>query len=268
MNNFRVFNRNDFGQWISNSLYGCKSFVWEEVATYRLLSGLIRVIKGVDELALQTGVTMTAQGLGSSFLGVQNLSGQSEEMQCILSLMAACIHKCSTDIDSQVVHINFIILIFIFLVHNQAFANILLGLKSCSASSLEARRVLSNLAKYMRQNGRWKRTLVSLKSSEVSMCIWGLQGMSSDLVEVKEILRLINEAFEIKKTNLQAVLKFRSWEEISMLLAGMKNMNTDCPHLSMFLMHVSQSVNDYFNTQNLQQVILLAMDLTNFDIKM
>jgi hypothetical protein len=69
----------------------------------------------------------------------------------------------------------------------QAVANILLGLKSCTSNSEEARLVLRTLTRQLSHDQLWTKTLPKIKSKEISMCMWGLQGMSIDLPEVQHL---------------------------------------------------------------------------------
>jgi hypothetical protein len=93
-----------------------KSFSWDCEESALLLSSLIQVIKKSvalhysdaepsgqsDFIRPVRGFAMTAQGLGSCFLGIQNLPGDRPEMQWLLSFLASSIPLCTTPIDTQV----------------------------------------------------------------------------------------------------------------------------------------------------------------------
>jgi hypothetical protein len=95
-----------------------KSFSWDCEESALLLSSLIQVIEKSVALHYSDaepsgqsdfiqprplrGFAMTAQGLGSCFLGIQNLPGDRPEMQWLLSFLASSIPLCTTPIDTQV----------------------------------------------------------------------------------------------------------------------------------------------------------------------
>eukprot|EP01036_Dinobryon_divergens_P029292 gene29292-38364_t len=254
------------GQCISNSLYGLKSCTWESDEALQLLDALMATIftrvtvdssspdQKVNSEVLGTrwntraGVPMTSQGLGSCFMGVQNLCGESNQMKRLLPFLASCIPLCSNEIDSQ------------------AVANILLGLKSCTSNSEEARLVLHTLTRQLYHDRLWTKTLPKIKSKEISMCMWGLQGMSIDLPEVQEFLAILNDALDMKaeledtrsrgrqhspiSISADRGFRFESSEEIALLLSGCKSMHSENPTLMRLIGKVSTAMEAYCKVQN------------------
>ena len=230
------------------------------------------------------GVPMTPQGLGSCFLGVQSLDVERPQTQRLLSFLAHCIPLCSGDLDSQVLMnqnspCSSELQVSLGLL--QAVANIVLGLKSSSSRSQGSRQVLQALNAQLAKQATWWR---SLKGQEVSMCLWGLQGMEVDLPEVNDFLLLLNDAldrrklgntkekapsvaswprravsstsaanqssFIHKKESQSAALEFRTFEEISLLLAGMKSMHSNSAQLLRLLRHVSEAMRAFITSHS------------------
>ena len=86
--------------------------------TARAMSKEARLEKLTKELS-EVSLPITAQGIGSAFVGIQNLQSGHSEMRVLLKILSNCLSRSlSTPLDSQ------------------AIANVVLGLKSCSGQEV------------------------------------------------------------------------------------------------------------------------------------
>ena len=127
--------------------------------------------------------------------------------------------------------------------------------------------MLRTLTRQLSRDRLWTKTLPKIKSKEISMCMWGLQGMSIDLPEVlhfhcilfkcslkmrhgnqvQEFLAMLNDALDMKlelennrlrgrsnnpaSISAESGIRFESSEEIALLLSGCKSMHSENPTL-------------------------------------
>ena len=163
---------------ISSALYGLRGM---DSSSTTVLS-VLKLLN--DKIRENKHLIMDPQGVGMSFIGIQKMSCDSIEMQNILESLSLCILKCPIGLDSQ------------------ALANTLEGLKCCScdssSSSSSVIKVISALQYNLKTfHNELKSPLENMTSKELSMTLHGLQGISSDYVEVRIFLDTLCQVLKV-----------------------------------------------------------------------
>lgn len=212
-------------QAVANMCYGLKNLNSDGIEAQLLLYQIEQTIKRCYrsnhnqlEHIFQSSLQMTAQGLGSTFLGLQGMSSEVQSMRNMLTILHPVLLNCKHSLDTQ------------------AFANIVLGLRSCTDASTEAKRILQALADILTQTPQ---TLKSIRTKELSMLLWGLQGMSSDSPEIDYFLGALTSSLE----KLQSPLSFTSGDEVGPAIGGMRKMSSENNNVKRLLRIVTRALN-------------------------
>lgn len=236
------------GQAISNALYGLRGLNDCDPGVEKLLSAIHATIqrsiavKGPDEKC----ISMTPQGIGSAFFGLQGFSCSSPSASSILAALTASLDRLSTESAlTQTPKSNLSVPMpntttegwrerSAPILDSQAFANILLGLKSCSCQTAEVKGILRSLSKHLTSH---KSVLASIKANELSMAIAGLSGMRSETSEVVGLLKIINDALDRCVANHRTIC-ITSGEQLGPLIGGLQGMSPSEPEVRRLLRHI------------------------------
>jgi hypothetical protein len=93
------------------------------------------------------------------------------------------------------------------------------------------------------------RSSAQMRPQEIANAIYGLQGMNSHLIEVKEVLL----ALELKITSSKRSQNLNA-QEIGNALYGLQKMSSDCPEVRKLLLAITKKMNNYDVVLNAQAV--------------
>lgn len=146
---------------------------------------------------------MSPQGLGCAFMGLHNMNGESPATRRLLSSLADIMTHSST----------------VTPLDGQAVGNILASLKYFSSEVPEVRKVLRALKSSILSSGN---TLLSMKSKELSMSLWGLQSMAVDCAEVEDLLDMLIAAI----ARPGSCFRLARPEEVLYAVGGLRRMSS------------------------------------------
>ncbi len=205
------------GQAISNMIYGLKGLTSDDPEVLATLRAIRETISRTIDSSSNKQLIMTPQGIGSAFMGLQGMSSSHSEVRDLLSILTDCIDNCN--------HLD-----------NQAVANILLGLRSSSSDHHEVRQVINSLC-----NKIDTKVLIKLKRNELSMALWGMQGLQGNDKETQKLLEMINDALDtIHFKDLGEY--FYSGEQLGPALSGLKRMSNENIEVKRLLRHIHSSI--------------------------
>lgn len=165
---------------IANSLYGLKNTNPSMPYVLQILLSIqrqmARTASSMSTASTSQGLVMNAQGLGCAFIGMQHMGGNGTHpiVRSLLRSLSETLSRSSASNEAAL--------------DGQAFANILASLKTYSSNAIEVRLVLAALTKHV---SAYPACLTTIKSRELSMSLWGLQGAEDIHTEVLDILDII-----------------------------------------------------------------------------
>ena len=196
------------GQAITNALYGFRYFKSDNIDinmnhALRLVLGSLSKHVHMTTKQKKIKIRFSSQGLGIAMLGLQGMSSSIVEVCDILSLLTNALKQCPEALDAQ------------------AVANMMLGMKSMSIEDEAVQDFLSCVVKRVKHghttttntnsnsngnthvndnddinssNSKDVNTLslfYKAEARELSMALWGLQGLTSDVSDVRVFLDIV-----------------------------------------------------------------------------
>jgi hypothetical protein len=217
-----------YGQAFANALYGLKGMSSSAKEVRLILAALHRQIirqNSIESSLRGTSckVQLSPQGLGSAMLGLQLMSSGVKEVKQILALVTDSIRHCPKPLDPQ------------------AVANILIGLKTMSSADREVRLLLGALVNSLSLRGGKGEMMPIMRrasSREISMALWGMQGLSTEYQEVRDILAVLTDAVlyntgresgdkDVHPSTVKYISVLQSGDELGLALAGMRRMSSE-----------------------------------------
>jgi hypothetical protein len=205
------------GQAISNMIYGLKSLTSDDAEVLATLRAIQETISRTINSNNNKQLIMTPQGIGSAFIGLQGMSSSHVEVRELLTILTKSIENCNQ-------------------LDNQAVANILLGLRSSTSDHLAVRQVINSLCNKIDIT-----VLTKLKRNELSMALWGMQGLHGNDFESKRLLEMINNALDTMHYSDLGEY-FYSGEQLGPALSGLKRMSNENIEVKRLLRHIHASI--------------------------
>ncbi len=187
------------GQAITNAIYGFRYFKSDNMdknvnIALRLVLGALSTHVHKTTKQKKIKIRFSSQGLGIAMLGLQGMSSSIIEVSNMLSLLTVALNECPEALDAQ------------------AVANMMLGLKSMSIEDKAVKDFLSCVVErvkdghsHMHNNdiiesddnvngnndGETLSSFYKAEARELSMALWGIQGLTSDEYHVREFLTIV-----------------------------------------------------------------------------
>lgn len=175
------------------------------------------------------------QEISMIFLGLQNMTHETEETRKLLLLMASMLNRCSNKFTSQ------------------AVGNALYSLRGMESDCTEVRTVLKALLPKISQ------CMTELSSQNLGNALYGLQRMHSDCSEVRAILSALGPRIK------ECQLTFTA-QEVSNALFGLQGMSCEYPEVRIVLRALKDRLltcQENFTAQNIGNILYGMQTMTS-----
>lgn len=174
-------------------------------------------------------------GISMIFLGLQNMTHETEETRKLLLVMASMLNRCSNKFTSQ------------------AVGNVLYSMRGMESDCAEVRTVLKAVLPKISQ------CLTELSPQNLGNALYGLQRMHSDCSEVLAILTALNPRIK------ECQLSFTA-QEVSNSLFGLQGMSCEYPEVRRVLRALKDRLitcHENFNAQNIGNILYGMQTMTS-----